>query len=95
MCLSCQYSTFGRCEKCHGKTCYDALRCNGDICDDCMRTMKKKRRCRACQVIFNSGNELFKHLAKYENHNKDYVSVCKKRVSGGWMGEYAHLGFLA
>ena len=94
MCLNCQYGNYGKCDKCRTSTCYRELRSNGYICcDDCFRTMQKKRRCRTCHVIFNSGNDLFKHLSQFNIHNKNYERICEKTFNT-WMEEYVHLGFM-
>lgn len=72
MCLACQYGTFGRCEDCKSKTCYEELRCNRqstncDVCDDCWKNKQKSGKCLICGEKFESRNKLFLHL-KSENH---------------------------
>ncbi len=101
MCLNCMYSFFHKCIICDANCCLkESYHTYDGKCANCFMEMPKKRRCRTCGVIFESGNKLFQHLAQNESHNKDWSYQIRREVMGNvdkcfntWMEQYVYLGF--
>ena len=98
-----EYLFDNRYEQLRSLKCYDNLfdgRCK-DLCYNCIIKLPKKRRCRTCKVICDSGNKLFKHLCQYPDHSCKYnYDDCVKdfpwisRYDEPWIKNYEDLGFL-
>ena len=90
MCLSCEYNSFATCSKClytHLCSTWDII--YEKMCWRCFNKMRKKRKCRRCNEIFDSGNKLFKHL----KFNKECISDNSLRYNN--RGEiYETLGYI-
>jgi hypothetical protein len=92
MCSNCTYGNYGKCEICDEETCYKQLW--SSICYTCFKTMQKKRRCRTCKIIFESGNKLFKHLDMCQECKKDYIPFEHYiETCNTWMEEYCLIGY--
>ena len=94
MCLSCQYGYYSECKKCESGMCkHDNYIL--PFCDDCFKVMQKKRKCRTCEVIFESGNALFRHLKEKKEHvsehKLEHKSEHKKKIFSSRREEYADL----
>ena len=92
MCLTCTYNNYGKCKICSKSTCFKRLW--NKTCFKCFCSMQKKRRCRTCKIIFESGNKLFKHLYIMPDCKKDYIPF-EFKVCNNWMEKYCLIGFKA
>ncbi len=80
------YGKFGKCENCKCQDCMNDLHKLYGLCEECFANVQKERKCRACNVIFPSGNALFRHLKKKPTHMKGSVlsncDICYYFIDG-------------
>ena len=71
MCWKCFSGYPGACKICRYIKCHEDIMSDG-VCSFCYRKLLIKRKCRTCDIMFVSRNELFRHLYFYPEHCKDY-----------------------